>query len=73
MWEGLLIFFYEVGEMPQVRKIIRVGESRAISLPKSWLDFQKRKCGQEIREVLMEESNQSLVISPIAPGKESKS
>jgi hypothetical protein len=60
--------------VPQIKKIVIIGESKGITLPKVWLDYNKKRYGREIREVLLEESNQSLIIRPIAPttGKEGK-
>jgi hypothetical protein len=50
--------------LPIIRKIIQVGSSRAISLPKSWLTFYERQYGQNIKEVSVE-VNGKLIISPI--------
>lgn len=50
--------------MPIIRKIIRVGTSKAVSLPKSWLTFYERQYGQCITEVSVE-VNGKLIIRPI--------
>jgi hypothetical protein len=50
--------------MPMIRKIIQVGTSKAISLPKSWLEFYERKTGQHITEVSIE-INGKLIVQPI--------
>jgi antitoxin component of MazEF toxin-antitoxin module len=52
--------------MPIIRKIIQVGTSRAISLPKSWLELIERESGRPIKEVSME-INGTLIIHPILP------
>jgi len=51
-----------------IRKIIQVGTSRAISIPKTWLDYYEKKAGVEIKEVAME-VNRVLTIKPIIPKK----
>jgi antitoxin component of MazEF toxin-antitoxin module len=51
-------------EMPIIRKIIQVGGSKAVSLPKSWLTYCERQSGQCIKEVSVE-VNGKLIISPI--------
>ena len=54
--------------MPIIRKIFRISTSRAITLPKSWMDYLERECGREIREVAIE-VNRKLVIEAITDGK----
>ena len=48
----------------QVRKVIRVGNSLAVTIPRRWLLYYERKNGQKIREVSLE-INSKLTISPI--------
>lgn len=43
--------------MPITRKIIRVGHSRAVTLPSGWLDYHQKKLGREIKAVTMEIDN----------------
>ena len=50
--------------MPLVQKVIQVGDSRAVTIPKSWLAYYERKSGQTIREVAVE-VNGKLTIRPI--------
>jgi antitoxin component of MazEF toxin-antitoxin module len=50
--------------MALIRKVIQVGTSKAVSLPKSWLTFYERQSGQSIKEVSVE-VNGKLIISPI--------
>ena len=52
--------------MPIRRKVITVGDSKAVTIPKSWLDLLKEKYGVEITEVKME-VDQKLIIEPIIP------
>ncbi|MGA3289753.1 MAG: hypothetical protein ABSD42_05895 [Candidatus Bathyarchaeia archaeon] len=51
--------------MPIIRKIIQVGGSKAVSLPKSWLDFLENEYGK-IEAVKME-VNGKIIIEPILP------
>ena len=39
-------------QMALIRKLIQVGDSKAVTIPKTWLLFYERKSGQKIREVL---------------------
>ena len=56
--------------MPITRKIIAVGKtSRAVIIPKSWLEFFEKEAGQPIENVAIE-VNRVLKISPILPSKE---
>jgi antitoxin component of MazEF toxin-antitoxin module len=50
--------------MPLIKKIIRVGNSKAITIPPSWLEFIEKQTGETIRELAME-VNGSLKIRPI--------
>jgi antitoxin component of MazEF toxin-antitoxin module len=51
--------------MPIVRKIIPVGKtSKAVIIPKSWLELYERETGQQIREVKVE-VNKILKIQPV--------
>ena len=52
--------------MPLIRKVIQVGTSKAISLPKSWLELIERETGKSIKEVTVE-VNGVLIIQPIIP------
>ncbi len=40
--------------MPMIRKLIKVGDSKAVTIPPDWLEYYKRKFGQEVVEVEME-------------------
>jgi antitoxin component of MazEF toxin-antitoxin module len=47
-----------------LKKVIQVGNSKAVSLPKSWLDLIERETGKSVKEVTME-VNGTLTIQPI--------
>jgi antitoxin component of MazEF toxin-antitoxin module len=40
--------------MPMIRKLIKIGDSRAVTIPPKWLEFYRRKFGQDVVEVEME-------------------
>jgi antitoxin component of MazEF toxin-antitoxin module len=50
--------------MPIIRKVIGVGGSKAVSIPRSWLELIERETGQKVTEVAME-VDRVLTISPI--------
>ena len=54
--------------MPIIRKVIQVGTSRAVCLPKSWLELIERETGKTIKEVTVE-VNEALIIRPILQEK----
>lgn len=43
--------------MPLLRKIIKVGNSKAVIIPNDWLDYYKSKYGKDIVEIYMEVNN----------------
>jgi len=55
--------------LPMIRKIIRFGSSRVVSIPKTWLDYYEQKYGSEIDAVLLE-VDQELKIWPYIPDRE---
>ena len=55
--------------MPLIRKIIKVGGSKAVTLPTEWLRWVKRKTGQEPTEVAIEVDD-NLTIIPIVKEQE---
>jgi len=55
-------------KMPIVRKLLQVGDSKGITLPKSWIEFFEKETGQRIREVAIE-VDRVLIISPIMSKK----
>lgn len=57
--------------MPLVRKVIVVGGSRAITLPKDWLEYYEKVEGKPIEEVAIE-VNKVLKIMPLTPKKAEK-
>ena len=50
--------------MPIVRKLMRLGQSLVMTVPKSWIINYEKEIGQTIRE-LMIEANGILKVSPI--------
>jgi len=54
--------------MPLIRKVVQIGNSRAIFLPKTWLEYHESKIGQEIRLIAME-VDKKLWIEPYIPQK----
>ena len=58
--------------MPIIRKVIDVGKtSRAVILPKSWLEFFERETGKEINYVAME-VDKTLTIVPYGDSEKMK-
>jgi len=51
-------------KMPIIRKVITAGGSRAVTLPKSWLEYLEQKNGCKIEEVALEVDH-VLTIKPI--------
>lgn len=49
--------------MPELRKLIKVGNSHLVSIPSKWLDYYEKKTGQKVKHVLIE-TNGALKISP---------
>jgi antitoxin component of MazEF toxin-antitoxin module len=52
--------------MPIIRKVLEVGNSKAVTIPKSWFEFYEKETGQKISEVTIE-VNRELKILPYAP------
>jgi len=51
--------------MPLTRKLITLGTSRAVILPKSWIEYYERTTKHKIVEVAIETNQQTLTITPI--------
>ena len=51
--------------MPSKKRLIRVGNSRAVVIPPGWLRYYEEKAGQPVNNVLMELDN---VITISIPG-----
>lgn len=49
--------------MPILRKIVKVGDSRAIFIPPSWVRVVEEKVGQPVDQVLMS-VNEKITIEP---------
>jgi len=54
--------------MPLVRRIVKVGNARAVTLPKDWLDYWERQLREPIKEVGMQ-VNKKLIIEPFLPDR----
>lgn len=51
--------------MPIIRKLVKVGNSRMVTIPPDWLEFYERETGQPVEEVLMELNNEiTIYIKP---------
>jgi len=57
--------------MPLIRKIVRIGNAKAITIPKGWLVYWQRKTNAPIVEVGIEVDG-TLIVTPILPEKETK-
>jgi hypothetical protein len=57
--------------MPLIRKVIEVGTSRAVTIPKDWLEFYEKQFGKPIEEVAIE-VNKVLKIMPLIPKEKRK-
>jgi len=57
--------------MPLMRRLIKVGNSRAVVIPPDWLKYYEEKAGQPIRNILMELNN--VITISIAKEKKAKS
>ncbi|MBN2260470.1 MAG: hypothetical protein JW702_07985 [Clostridiales bacterium] len=54
--------------MPIIRKIIPIGGSHGITIPKDWLEWIERTTGKKVTEVTLE-VNGILKIAPIIEGE----
>jgi hypothetical protein len=54
--------------MPLIRKLINVGDSKAITIPPSWLLYIERTTGQKVTEVIVE-VNSCINIKPFLQEK----
>jgi len=50
--------------MPLIRKLVKLGNSQAITIPSSWLNYLEKQTGQKIRSVTIE-VNGVLKVAPI--------
>jgi hypothetical protein len=60
-----------VVRLPLIRKVIEVGTSRAVTIPKDWLQFYEKEFGKPIEEVAIE-VNKVLKIMPLIPKEKRK-
>jgi len=54
--------------MPLSRKLIKIGHSKAVTLPSSWIENIERETGQKITELYIE-VNGILKVSPVLEKK----
>lgn len=40
--------------MPIIRRLVKVGNSRMVTIPPEWLEFYERQTGTKVQEVFME-------------------
>lgn len=59
----------EVKRIPIIRKVLEVGNSKCIAIPKSWFKFIENETGQEVKEVAIV-VNRKLTIEPYFKRKE---
>jgi len=52
--------------MPIIRKVLAVGNSKAVTIPKTWLEFYEKETGEKIEKVAIE-VNRVLKIEPFLP------
>jgi antitoxin component of MazEF toxin-antitoxin module len=50
--------------MPLIRSIIDLGNSKAVTIPKSWIDNYEKESGAKITEIAME-VNGVIIIRPV--------
>jgi len=67
---NIILTLFNRGEekVPIVRKVIDVGNSKAVCLPKGWLEYLEKQHGRAIKEVAIE-VDRVLKIAPILPRK----
>jgi len=51
-------------KVPIIRKVIEIGNSKGITIPKSWFEFYEKEAGEKIEEVSIE-VNRVLIIAPM--------
>lgn len=54
--------------MPITRKLIAIGDSRGITIPKSWLKLIEKETGMTLEELAIE-VNSNLTVIPIVDGR----
>jgi len=48
--------------MPLLKKLIDTGHSKAVVIPKDWLDYYEKKTGKKLETVLMEISDSKIIL-----------
>jgi antitoxin component of MazEF toxin-antitoxin module len=57
--------------MPLIRKVAKIGNSKAVFLPKTWLEYHEEESGQQIKKVIIE-VNDELRIKPVFNRRQTK-
>lgn len=59
--------------MPLVRKLITVGNSKAVIIPRDWLKYHEEQMGQPVEVMLMEVNNIiTLAVKPVQDNEGAK-
>ena len=58
--------------MPIIRKVMDLGTCKAVTIPKSWLEFFEKELGQEIEFVCMEVDREIKILPYLQRKKASK-
>jgi antitoxin component of MazEF toxin-antitoxin module len=58
--------------MPIIRKVVEIGNSKAVFIPKSWFEYYEKETGQKIIKVAIE-VNRVLKIEPLIEKKKEAS
>jgi antitoxin component of MazEF toxin-antitoxin module len=57
--------------LPIIRKVVEIGHSKAVFIPKTWFEYYEQESGQRIEKVAIE-VNQVLKITPVIKKKTGK-
>ncbi|MEM3551029.1 MAG: hypothetical protein QXN87_02255 [Candidatus Bathyarchaeia archaeon] len=58
--------------MPIIRKLIPIGASKAVTLPKTWLEYFEKELGKPIKAVAIEVDKELKIIPYIQEKDEAK-
>jgi antitoxin component of MazEF toxin-antitoxin module len=59
-----MIKYWDGEKMPLLRKVLQHGDSKAVTLPKSWLENAEQEAGKKIIAIAME-VNGSITLMPV--------
>jgi antitoxin component of MazEF toxin-antitoxin module len=57
--------------MPIIRKILNVGDSKAVTIPKSWIESAEEDSGKKVVALSME-VNGSIILQPVFEKKKAR-